>query len=81
MSLTVKAIMQTPKTGFAPFVYTLFIRNKGNTVWNEVPLTQELLQLMGTNDTKFFKAHLVQNPDCPQGKEIVLDEELEAEDW
>lgn len=79
MPLTVKAMLIVPKNGTDP--YKVMIRNKGNTIWNEKELTSGLSMLLGTRDTAFFRAHLEQNPEYPQGKEIVLDEELEDEDW
>lgn len=77
MALTVKVLVNEDNT--------VIIRNKGNTVWNNKPLHSSIIDLVGSDGLlgmpKFFRAHLIQNPDYPQGKEIVLDEELESEDW
>ena len=77
MALTVKVQLNEDNT--------VTIRNKGNTVWNNKLLHSSIIDLIGAEgllgEPKYFRAHLIQNPDYPQGKEIVLDEEVEAESW
>lgn len=77
MALTVKATVDIPNC-------RILVRNKTNTVWNEIPLystNTEVFDKIKDGESAFFRAHLEQDADYPQGKKIVLDEELEAEKW
>ena len=78
MALTVK--VQLSIVSNAPD-RTALIYNKTKTIFQERIATPELIERMNGELKKFFRAHIVQNPDMIGGKEIVLDEELEAESW
>lgn len=57
------------------------IYNKTKTIFYETIATPELLEQMEGQLKKFFRAHLEQDPEVVGGKRIVLDEELESENW
>lgn len=78
MPLTVKVQLSLPHEAMPQMA---MIYNKGKTIFQERYITPELLDKMNGELKKFFRAHLIQNPDVVGGKEIVLDEELEVENW